>query len=1124
MEVRLLGPVAIHAGHEIALPRSQQRCVLALLAMNAGRAVPVSTLIDRIWGERPPPSAVHSLHAHVSRLRRALAHPDGGGDSAQVTRAGDGYRLEIAEDRVDLHRARRLVVEARAASATGPDRDRLAARKLREAYALWRGTPLAGLAGDWAAQARQALIEERLATFVEHYRIELRLGGHAAAVGPLSMLLAEHPLTEPVACLTMLALYRCGRQADALEVYRQVRDRIVTEIGDEPGPELRSLHEQILRRDPALDHPRSELTGEAAGPAAVGTDPPAPPTMPVPRQLPADITGFTGRAAPLARLDALLARPRGPVRIVTISGTPGVGKTALVVHWAHRVRDRFPDGQIYVDLRGYSGEPPVRPLEVLTRLLQTFGTPPEHLPDDVPNAVAAYRSLVADKRMLIVLDDAASAEQVRPLLPGTGSSMVIITSRHQLSGLVAREGAVPLPLNELPPEEAFELLTCSAARDRLGAEPESTQQLAELCGYLPLALRIAAANLTVHSGRRVSDLLAHLRTSDRLATLSIPGDTRTAVRTAFDLSYARLPDVTRQVFRHLALAPGPNIDAAAVAALTGLDVRQTAVHLEVLADAHLIQEVTDSRFGIHDLLRIYAQERLDLEDSAAARAAAQRRLTDYWLCHVDAAMNLLQPGMVRLPVATPRTAGPTCAMDDSDHALAWLDAQRHNLVATARHAATTGRHHLAWLLADALRGYFFLRGHMADWYAVALAGQAAATEVGDARGLAAAELSLSSLRLRQGRHGEAVRHGERALRQAQLGCWTSGEIAAHNVLGAAAIESGQLPRAAEHLNSVAASSRRMGLRRGEATALSNLALLSRDWGRLSAAVEQGQRALQINGAIGCLSGQGKNHYLLGDLHHKLGDTALALHHYHEATYLFGKVGYRAYEGLAHCRQAAVQRDCGNLAEAMRSVDNGLALVRDCGLRDVEAEALTVRVAIRCLHDHAADDSGPGGPAAVEEARLAVNLARTHHDRYVEVNALLTLALAQHRYDEPADAARHTDEALRICDEAGFRLLRAEALTLAAAIRLAAGDETAAIQQCRRAWALQRRTGHRIGGCRTLLVLANALATTRPDEAHRLRQRAVAELTQLGAPHDVQIRLLLPWRPGRLEPVAIVARS
>ncbi len=1080
------------------MARAQQRCVLALLAINAGRAVPVSTLVDRLWGDQPPPSAVHSLHAHVSRLRQVLAQAD---STTGLHRAGDGYRLDIRPDHVDLHRARRLVSEARAVPATAGDRDQQMLRRLRAATTLWRGTPLAGLTGDWPRQARGALMEERLSTFIERFRIELRLGGHDVAVAPLTALLADHPLAEALAGLKMLALYRCGRQADALDVYRQLRARVVAEIGDEPGAELQALHEQILRRDPDLGAPAAGDHSGTPDPAAGAGAHRAPrPALVVPRELPPDLTGFTGRTAQLARLEALLQHPGGQVLIVAVSGIPGVGKTSLAVHWAHRIRNRFPDGQLFIDLRGYAACPPANPSEVLTRLLPTFGVPPERIPDREDDAVAVYRSLVADKKLLLVLDDAASAEQVRPLLPGGNGSMVLVTSRHQLTGLMARDGALRMHLGELPPDEAQALLSRSLADDRTDVKPESVRQLAEVCGYLPLALRIAAANLAVHPGRTVSELVSQLRTNDRLGVLTVPDDPRAAVRAAFDLSYLRLPETTRRVFRYLGLATGPDMDVEAVAALAGLEVTQARRHLDVLTSAHFVQEMSSGRYTLHDLLRVYANERAHREEPEAARAAAQTRIGDHWLCHVNAAMELLQPGMVRLPLPAATSGTVRHTFDGADAALAWLEAERSNLVAAARDAAATGRHPVAWLLADALRGYFFMCGHTADWHNVATTGLAAATARGDPCGQAAAELSLSYLRLRQGRNSEAVAHAKSALRHARRGGWESGQMAGHNALGAAYIESGQLEKAADHLHRVATTARATGQSRGEASALGNLALICRDRGRLFASAKRGRRALELNNAVGSCAGQGRNHYLLGDVYHRLGNVDLGLHHYHEAALCFRKVGDGAFEGLALCGLATINRDTGDPAEALRLADAGLALVRDSGREGIEADALTVRSSVRCLR---------GDRAVIDECRRAVDIAQAHCDRYVEANALMGLATAHHLHGAPDEALAQVAHAMTICEDAGFRLLRGEALTLFAAIRLGSGDAAAALEYGRRALRIHRETGFRLGEGRTLLVLGAALACAEHSaEAYRHRQRAVAVLTSLRVPVDDQVRILL----------------
>jgi DNA-binding SARP family transcriptional activator len=485
MEVRLLGPVVLcHAGHEVAMIRMQTRCVLAALAMNPGQAVSSQSLVDCVWGEHPPPSAIHSLHAHVSRLRQAMARAGGG--SAQLLRSGDGYLLDIDHDQVDLHRSRRLAAAARAITGGQPAPDQQVTQLLRQACALWRGTPLSGLAGGWAARVRDGLAQERLTMLVERYRAELRLGEHAAVIGPVSALLAEHPQAEPLAAVQMLALYRCGQQADALEVYARIRQWLVEEIGDEPGPELRALHEQLLRRDPRLD-----LRPEPA-------QPPLPqPVRTALAQLPTDVPAFTGRAEQLSYLDAMLPdradQPKA-VGIAVLAGPAGVGKTALAVHWAHRVRWRFPAGQLYANLRGFGPDPPVTPEEVLAQFLRALGVPPGDVPADLDEAAARYRSLLADQRMLVVLDNARHVGQVRPLVPGGSGCFVLVTSRNHLPELVAHDGAQRLRLDVFRPDESYALLSGLLGAERVAAERVDVAALAERCGHVPLALRIAAAN------------------------------------------------------------------------------------------------------------------------------------------------------------------------------------------------------------------------------------------------------------------------------------------------------------------------------------------------------------------------------------------------------------------------------------------------------------------------------------------------------------------------------------------------------------------------------------------------------------------------------------------------------
>ncbi|MGH3758717.1 BTAD domain-containing putative transcriptional regulator, partial [Actinophytocola sp.] len=613
MELRLLGAVRLwHRGREVPLGRPRQRCVLAVLAMTPGEPVGVDQLVSRVWGEALPGDPRNVLYTHVSRLRRALAaaDPDGGRDGGRsvLRRVSGGYLLDVEEDAIDLYRARRLTARARALAGRDWDGDLRAVELMVEASRQWHGVPLAGLSGGWVERTREGLGHERLALLSDGYAARLRLGQHASVVGPLSDLLADSPMAEPVAGMLMLALYRCGRQAEALGVYARLRRQLVEALGDEPGGPLRQLHEQVLRRDPALDRPAPTHAGRTeTGDMPVTT----------PAQLPADVPGFAGRESDLARLDSLLATTEPPAAVVLsmIDGTAGVGKTALAVHWAHRVREVFPDGQLHVNLRGYAqGAPPLRPLDALARFLHALGVPAERVPSDVDEAAALYRSLLADRRVLVLLDNAAAADQVRPLLPGGGGSLVLVTSRDHLGGLVARDGARSLPLEVLTPEEAEALLRAALGVERVRAEPAEVTELARLCGYLPLALRIAAANLSGRAREPVADYVVRLQDSDRLAALAVPGDPGSAVSATFDLSYDRLPGGARRLFRRLALAPGVDVGTAAAAALTGTTTTEAGRRLAALAGAHLVDEVAHGRYACHDLLRRYAADRARRED------------------------------------------------------------------------------------------------------------------------------------------------------------------------------------------------------------------------------------------------------------------------------------------------------------------------------------------------------------------------------------------------------------------------------------------------------------------------------------------------------------------------------
>lgn len=632
VRLRVLGPLRISDGASWVPVRSaQQRLLLTVLAAEAGQVVSTERLVDELWGSGPPRTAVKMVHAHVMRTRRAF----GGGSDGLLVTWDHGYELTLRDGGLDAFEFERLVGVGRRRMNSG--QSLAAVDHLTEALALWRGPALAdvperSLVSAWAERLEQA----RLAAVEDRMEVLLALGRHAEVVDELRRLVEENPLRERLWAHLMVALGRCGRRTEALEVYQRARGIMVAELGLEPSPGMRRLQQALLvgPAEDAGDHGERGERGEA-GARADPVDPggfgaaggrgdlepvsgqvraPDPTTCgrPVPAQLPADVAGFTGRDALLARLDAMLSTGESPtataVVIAAVTGAAGVGKTALAVHWAHRVRDRFGDGQLYADLRGYAERPPVRPAAALARFLRALGVSHSEIPSDVDEAGALYRSRLAGRRFLVLLDNAHTHEQVRPLLPGSPGCLAIVTSRDQLAGLVARDGATVLRLDPLSGEEAGALLPHLLGPDRIAAEPAAAVELARLCGNLPLALRIAAANLSAHPHTTIAAYTERLRT-DRLGALAVPGDGSVSIRAALDPSYAALPADARRLFRLLGLHPGPDLTAPAAAALAGTDDATAQRLLDRLVAAHLVQEHAERRYSLPDLLRSYAADR-----------------------------------------------------------------------------------------------------------------------------------------------------------------------------------------------------------------------------------------------------------------------------------------------------------------------------------------------------------------------------------------------------------------------------------------------------------------------------------------------------------------------------------
>ncbi|MFI7602172.1 BTAD domain-containing putative transcriptional regulator [Actinoplanes sp. NPDC049681] len=1006
LRLRLLGAVQAHAGAApLMLGPRKQRLVLAVLALEVNKAVPIDRLVDLAWPVTPPRTAGHAIQVCVSGLRGIFA----GHHGIEIRTQGAGYLLAADPMLIDVHRFRALLAQA---AEAGDDPGRIAL--LDRALELWTGPPLQGAASaDVCDRLGAGLVEARLTAIEDRIDAGLRLGRHRELIDELTGLVTAEPHRERPAAQLMLALYRSGRAGDALAVARATRQVLADELGLDPGLPLQRLERAVMRQDPAL------LLPEPAR------------AVPAPAQLPALVAGFAGRDEQLADLDALLAEGAGTA-VVTIGGTAGAGKTALAVQWAQRRRDRFPGGQLYLNLGGYSGGSPVHPAQALATFLRALGVPADQVPVDVVEAGALYRTLVSDRRLVVILDNAAGADQIRPLLPGGLHCVTLVTSRDRLTGLIARDGARPLTLGELSPEGAEALLN-GLLGTRATEDPAATADLARLCGRLPLALRIAAAHLVCRPRRPVADLVADLQAGNRLAMLAVPGDEQSAVRSAFDLSYAALKPEASRLFRLAGLVPMAEVTVPAAAALADLDPARTRTLLSELADAHLIEEVASGRYAWHDLLHLYAAELADAEDAAAERESALLRLYEFHLRTAGAAARLLYPQMQRLP--EPTAGQPGLTFTGPAAALAWLDAERPTMVALVRHGAQVpALRRCSWLLADTLRGYFWTRRYADDWLTTAAGGLAAAEAAGDPHGRAAAHLSLAQAYRSLSRHEAAVEHFARARADAGLAGWRQGEAAALGSIANVYRDQGRLADAAEHHRQALTIYRATGGRGGEAVSLGNLGNVLIESGNLAEGIARLAEGMDRYRELGSVNGQAMMHNSLGYAHLGAGRIDEAREAFDRALVLHREAGSREGEADTMVNMGEANRDAGDPVTAKDLARSGLDLAVDVGDRRIQADAhnLLGSIALR-LGD--LDD-------AATHHRDALRLSgEVGHGKGVAA-ALIGLAEADLGAGRHCDAYDGAVEALEVTRRTGFGLLEAEALTVVAAAALT-GAATAA---------------------------------------------------------------------------------
>ncbi|WP_055627277.1 AfsR/SARP family transcriptional regulator [Streptomyces hirsutus] len=896
----VLGPVrAWRDGEPVATGSPQQRALLAALLLREGRTATAAELIDALWGEEPPAQALAAVRTYASRLRKAL------GPGVLVSESG-GYAVRgTGEDALDVGTAQRLAADAERAKHGG---DLRASRALLDrALALWDGETLAGAPGPYAQAQRVRLEEWRLQLSETRLDMDLKQGCHAEAVSELTALTATHPLRERLRELLMLALYRSGRQAEALAVYADTRRLLADELGVDPRPGLQELQQRILRADPRLAEPSSPA-------------PPEPAATPVrPAQLPATVPDFTGRASFVRELGALLASAEGRVMAVSaLAGIGGVGKTTLAVHVAHQARAVFPDGQLYVDLQG-AGARAAEPETVLGAFLRALGTADSAIPDSLEERAALYRSVLDGRRVLVLLDNARDAAQVRPLLPGTHGCAALITARVRMVDLA---GAHLVDLDVLSPDEALALFTRIVGEERVASERQAALDVVAACGFLPLAIRIAASRLAARRTWTVSSLVAKLADERRRLDELQAGDL--AVKATFELGYGQLEPVQARAFRLLGLADGPDISLAAAAAVLDLPPGDTEDLLECLVDTSLLESAAPGRYRLHDLVRLYARACAERDERPGEREAALSRLLDFYLATAAQVFAMERPGDRLIDHLEP-TQYEGLRFGDRQDALDWLYSEAGSLLSSARQAFQDGRLRRGVDLLWAAKDLGESGANSKQYESAAVAAKEAARSAGDRRAEGRARTALINVHLVAGRYDEAEEEASRAVELARaVGDFTP-LYWASNDRGIIALIQGRNNDAETHLLTAIDGSRNDGNAPLEASALCNLSRVRLAMGNTSHAIGLAREGIRIYDRLGLTLRLANARYALGLAYTSAGRASEALTELTEALRMFRANRQRLWEGTTHFRIAQAYLAARLPANAAQHAEQALAV-------------------------------------------------------------------------------------------------------------------------------------------------------------------------------------------------------
>jgi tetratricopeptide (TPR) repeat protein len=993
-------------------------------------------LIDRLWGPDPPPKARGDLYSYITRIRRKLEKIT----EIRITLAAHagGYVLDIVPEATDLYLFRLKGRQAQAMADSGDTGQ--AVTLLREAEGLWRGEPLAGLGlpGDWFARMRLSLEEERRAATLKRVDLELDLGHHAELIGELRRLASQYPMDERVFAASMIALYRSGRITEALQLYQDARSALI-EQGMEPGPKLVDLHQRILRHDPVL-----AITPVHRRPPGSGQ----------PDTLPPAAGELVGRAREIGLLTGEPGEPGIPTTWV-IEGMAGVGKTALAMTAARAAASRFPDAQLYVDFYAHDpGHQPLGPMEALEELLRGLGVPSVGKHASLAQRSALWRSELASRRAVVVLDDVPGLEQIRPLLPAGGSCLILITTRHRLPEF---GGANVLPLNVLSPTAAAALFAQVTGAD--DADSEAVAQAVGLCGYLPLAIRVAARKLKHGESATLAELVEALALSRELSS---PNEViGPEVSSAFTVSYRALGQAQQHLFRLLAIHPGPEATASSAAALIGASPAQASGYLGSLADDHLLERRAEGRFGVHDLLRAYALERTMAEDPEPDRRQAVGRVLEYYLTAASRADVILYPHRRRRPVQRSSAVGALEDMATPGQARAWLEAERSSLIHAVRHAATHEWKTQCTDLAHVLAAFLDTSGYWDDATTVHRLAHQAARDLDDQMRTAQAELELAHTSQNTGNYDDALTHAQHAVAIYRVAGDPRGEAEAVDHVGTIHDYCGRFLDALAYYHEAASLYREAGDLRGLADAIGHIGIAQACLGRMGEAVNHLTRALALYRRAGDRRGEAGALNNLGVFHRKQGYHRDALARYQESAEIYRQIGGRQHEAVLHNNMGVVSYYKGRYDGALTSYRRALTTYRTIGDRRGEAGAL---------------------------------------------NDIGVVYQAQELY---AESLAHHHKAQEIAEQLGEQHELTIALRGVGDARAGLGDYADATRHYEAARHLARETGDPYQEAKTIARIAEAaLHTLGPEVARILLRQALAIFEQLGVPEAEQARIRL----------------